>query len=129
MSLPSAVLNVPVLSMPIPPSGAPVPVIMSLSSAVLNVPVLSMPTSDPVPVIMSLPSAVLNVPELLMPYRVLGLFLLAPTKPVIVSSPARVLAIPVLTMSSKPDSGTISASSVNVILESSIVIGRPRNYN
>jgi hypothetical protein len=49
--------------------------------------------------------------------------------PVIVSLPARVLAIPVLTMSSSPDSGTISAWLVNVIVERSIVIGRPRNYN
>jgi hypothetical protein len=45
---------------------------------------------------------------------------------VIVSLPARVLAMPVLSISSTPDLGTISSSSVNVRFESSIAIGRPR---
>jgi hypothetical protein len=89
-SLPSAVLNLPELSMP---PNFPVAVIMSLPSAVLNVPVLTMPSpppNDPVAVIMSLPSAVLNVPVLTMPWETYD------ELAVIVSLPSAVLNVPVL---------------------------------
>jgi hypothetical protein len=42
------------------------------------------------------------------------------------SLPPRVLAVSVLTIASSSNRGTISSSSVNVIVESWIVIGKPQ---
>jgi hypothetical protein len=46
--------------------------------------------------------------------------------PVMRSLPPRVLAVSVLTIASSSNRGTISSSSVNVIVESWIVIGKPQ---
>jgi hypothetical protein len=51
----------------------------------------------------------------------------SPPVAVILSSPLRALAVPVLMISAVPTRGTISAWCVNVRLESSIAIRRPRN--
>jgi hypothetical protein len=71
---------------------------------------------------MSWPAPVLIVPEFAMPKL---------SEPVIVvpmmrSLPAKVLAVSLLTIASSSNTGTISSSSVNVIAESWIVIGKPQ---